>query len=75
MKPLIKRILFSAALTGLGALAGYVYFHALGCGSGWCSVTGSSGRSMLYSALIGLALSLVLMAAAPRAGQETPPRP
>lgn len=37
----------------LGAIAGYSYYHFIGCASGTCSVTSKPLNSTLYGALMG----------------------
>jgi len=37
----------------LGASAGYLYYHYVGCASGTCSITSKPINSTLYGALMG----------------------
>ena len=37
----------------LGASAGYLYYHYVGCASGTCSITSKPISSTLYGALMG----------------------
>ncbi|MBK6988411.1 MAG: hypothetical protein KBF92_01200 [Bacteroidia bacterium] len=37
----------------LGAIAGYLYYHYVGCASGTCSITSKPINSTLYGALMG----------------------
>ena len=37
----------------LGSLAGYAYFHFVGCASGTCLITSRPLNSTLYGALLG----------------------
>lgn len=37
----------------IGALAGYLYYHFVGCSSGSCSITSKPINSTLYGALMG----------------------
>jgi len=37
----------------LGALAGYLYYHFIGCVSGTCAITSKPLNSTLYGALLG----------------------
>ncbi|MBK6391114.1 MAG: hypothetical protein KA109_12120 [Saprospiraceae bacterium] len=37
----------------LGAIAGYSYFHFVGCTSGTCAITSSPLNSTLYGSLMG----------------------
>lgn len=37
----------------LGAIAGYAYYHFVGCTSGTCSITSKPLNSTLYGAVMG----------------------
>ena len=37
----------------LGAIAGYVYWHQIGCSSGTCTITSKWHNSTAYGALMG----------------------
>lgn len=37
----------------LGAMAGYAYYHYVGCATGSCSITSSPVNSTLYGSLMG----------------------
>ncbi len=37
----------------LGAIAGYLYYHFVGCASGTCMITSKPINSTLYAALMG----------------------
>jgi len=41
----------------LGALAGYLYYHFIGCASGSCIITSRPLNSSLYGAVVGWLLS------------------
>ena len=41
----------------LGALAGYAYYHFIGCDSGTCAITSKPLNSSLYGAIMGGLLS------------------
>jgi hypothetical protein len=53
----IKNFLFKYKLTIIGvfvgALAGYLYYHFIGCNSGTCAITSKPLNSTLYGALMG----------------------
>ncbi len=52
MNFLIKyKLTFNGIL--FGALAGYAYYHFVGCTSGTCSITSKPVNSSLYGALLG----------------------
>lgn len=40
----------------LGALAGYLYWHFVGCNSGSCAITSSPVNSTLYGSVMGVLL-------------------
>ena len=44
--------LFVAAVV-LGAVAGYLYYHFVGCRTGTCYITSNPWRSSLYGAVLG----------------------
>lgn len=37
----------------LGAIAGYLYYHFVGCASGTCAITSRPLNSTLYGAMMG----------------------
>lgn len=37
----------------LGSIAGYLYYHFIGCASGSCAITSKPFNSTLYGALMG----------------------
>jgi C4-dicarboxylate transporter len=37
----------------LGALAGFAYYHYIGCASGTCAITSKPFNSTLYGAVMG----------------------
>ncbi|HET6556562.1 MAG TPA: hypothetical protein VFG54_04560 [Prolixibacteraceae bacterium] len=40
----------------IGALAGYLYYHFIGCNSGLCAITSSPVMSTLWGGLMGFFL-------------------
>ncbi len=40
-----------------GAMAGYLYYHFIGCASGSCAITSKPLNSTLYGALMGAVLT------------------
>ena len=36
-----------------GALAGYLYYHFVGCASGTCAITSQPANSTVYGAMMG----------------------
>jgi len=46
---------YKLALIGIfvGALAGYAYYHFVGCASGTCAITSKPLNSTLYGAVMG----------------------
>lgn len=57
MKNKLKKILRPLLFTAGGALAGLIYYYAVGCSSGSCVITSNPLSSMLYLGLAGLLLS------------------
>ncbi|MGI5976106.1 MAG: hypothetical protein ACOX68_00200 [Candidatus Limivicinus sp.] len=52
-KKWLRPLIFTAA----GALLGLIYYHFFGCSSG-CAISSSPLRTMLWTGVIGLLLSL-----------------
>ncbi len=50
---LIKNNKWSIIGIALGAIAGYAYYHYVGCASGTCAITSKPLNSTLYGALMG----------------------
>ena len=50
---LLKRYGLIIVGMGLGAIAGYSYYHFVGCASGSCAITSSPVNSTIYGALVG----------------------
>jgi hypothetical protein len=48
-----KAIIITAVGVIVGAIAGYVYYHYVGCASGTCAITSKPLNSTLYGALMG----------------------
>lgn len=46
---------YKLTLAGIiaGAVAGYLYYHYVGCASGTCAITSKPVNSTLYGALLG----------------------
>lgn len=55
MKLLLKYKMTLAGIA-LGAVAGYAYYHYVGCASGTCAITSNPVNSTLYGALMGALL-------------------
>lgn len=49
----IKNHLLTIIGVFAGALAGYLYYHFVGCASGTCLITSKPVNSTLYGALMG----------------------
>jgi xanthine/uracil permease len=49
----MKKYILRAAPVVLGALAGYAYYHFVGCESG-CAIQSNPWTSTLYGGLVGL---------------------
>ena len=49
----IKKHLLTISGVIAGAIAGYLYYHYVGCASGTCAITSKPLNSTLYGALMG----------------------
>ena len=52
MNFILKHILTLIGIV-LGAIAGYLYYHYVGCDSGSCAITSKPLNSILYGAVMG----------------------
>ncbi len=43
----------------VGAVAGYAYYHFIGCATGTCPITGNPYVSTMYGGLMGFTLGMV----------------
>ncbi|WP_149244109.1 DUF6132 family protein [Dyadobacter sp. 32] len=48
-----KTIILTASGMVAGAVAGYLYYHFIGCNSGTCLITSRPVNSTLYGAVMG----------------------
>ncbi len=48
-----KAILLTSIGVVIGAIAGYAYYHYIGCASGTCAITSKPVNSTLYGGLMG----------------------
>lgn len=48
-----KAILITSIGIAIGALAGYGYYHFVGCTSGTCAITSKPLNSTVYGAVMG----------------------
>jgi phage shock protein E len=48
-----KSIYFRVTAIFIGAIAGYAYYHYIGCASGTCPITGNPWLSTTYGAIVG----------------------
>ncbi|WP_281228601.1 DUF6132 family protein [Flavobacterium aquiphilum] len=48
-----KAILITGIGILTGAIAGYLYYHFVGCASGSCAITSKPVNSTLYGSLLG----------------------
>ena len=53
MKKWFKSNLLYIVGAFVGAIAGYLYYHQIGCASGTCMITSKPVNSTLYGALMG----------------------
>lgn len=55
----IKKLIRPALFIIGGALAGLIYYLAVGCPTGTCAITSSPVNPMLYMAVVGALLSVI----------------
>jgi hypothetical protein len=55
-----KSFLFPFIGASLGVLAGYLYYHFIGCQNGTCAITSNPWLSMLWGAAVGYLLADML---------------
>jgi len=48
-----KALLITGIGIVMGAIAGYAYYHFVGCASGTCAITSKPLNSTLYGSLMG----------------------
>lgn len=48
-----KAIIITVTGVIVGAIAGYAYYHYVGCANGTCAITSEPINSTLYGALMG----------------------
>jgi hypothetical protein len=48
-----KAIIITSIGIAIGAIAGYLYYHFVGCASGSCAITSKPLNSTLYGSLLG----------------------
>lgn len=48
-----KGILITGVGIAIGAIAGYLYYHFVGCTSGSCNITSKPLNATLYGSLMG----------------------
>ncbi|MGO4821210.1 MULTISPECIES: DUF6132 family protein [unclassified Flavobacterium] len=48
-----KALLITGIGIVIGAIAGYAYYHFVGCASGTCAITSKPLNSTLYGSLMG----------------------
>ena len=56
MKTFIKEHLLKIIGATLGAVAGYLYYHFVGCASGTCPITSNPYISVIYGGFLGYLL-------------------
>ena len=61
VKPIQKKVFFKTwrfwkniVAVFIGGLAGFLYYHFVGCNSGTCAITSSPYMSTFYGGLMGL---------------------
>lgn len=48
-----KGLIFITIGSFIGAVAGYLYYHFVGCASGTCAITSKPINSTIYGAVLG----------------------
>lgn len=48
-----KGILITGVGIAIGAIAGYLYYHFVGCATGSCNITSNPLNATLYGSLMG----------------------
>lgn len=48
-----KGVIFITIGSIIGAVAGYLYYHFVGCASGTCAITSKPINSTIYGAVLG----------------------
>lgn len=48
-----KNLIITASGVLIGLIAGYTYYHFVGCASGTCAITSKPLNSSLYGGLLG----------------------
>ena len=60
MKEFFNRVLRPLLFAAGGAVVGVAYYYTAGCATGACPITSSPVSTALYTAVIGLFLSMIL---------------
>ena len=60
MKHIFRRVLRPHLFAAGGAVVGVAYYYTAGCATGACAITASPVTTAIYTAVIGLLLSMVL---------------
>lgn len=60
MKRFFKQVLRPFIFAAGGAIVGLGYYYSVGCATGTCPITASPISTAIYTAVIGLLLSMVL---------------
>lgn len=54
-----KKSLTKVLFVAVGAIAGYAYYHFIGCSTGTCPISSNPYVSTMYGGLMGLTLGMV----------------
>ena len=65
-----KKLIFRIALTVLGAIAGFLYWHYVGCASGNCAIQSKWYLSSLYGLVIGYLISGLFIKDKPKEAEK-----
>ena len=57
--PVLRRHLTKIIFVAVGAVAGYAYYHFVGCATGTCPISSNPYISTMYGGLLGFTLAMV----------------